>query len=129
MNLEQSAKYLVEAMGGCWHERGELVDTSVEAFSVCLKCPKCNQDIWWPWFPTKSVNPNPSSWEFFGEVWEWAKKQGWWFDFYSESFIKEIEFRSWNDYEETGKWGVPIALVGPDFILRLAEFLEKERRK
>lgn len=57
MNTERD-KFLTEAMGECWHDCYNY---------LCIHCEKM--------FPDS--NNNFSTWEGFGKLWKWSKKQEW----------------------------------------------------
>lgn len=66
MNTERN-KFLTEAMGECWHE------VSQRPYGYYLfVCKKCGTQS------TRDFSICFSTWEGFGKLWEWAKKQDWW---------------------------------------------------
>ena len=58
-------KFLTEAMELCWHRWVYKAKT--------LYCSKCKN-----WSSAITSNPNFSTWQSFGELWNWATKQKWW---------------------------------------------------
>jgi hypothetical protein len=121
MTLEESAKVLVEEMGECWHEKGQIVDFIHTDMSWCRICPICNKEIWWQEIGT--VNPDPSSWEFFGKAWEWAKKQEWWKLFWKHIWKKYRDENSLTNDWSKEFWEYKFSLIGPKLITELAEFV------
>ena len=63
--MRERNKFLTEAMGECWHDvrigtlHGVLVNT-------CRNCGKRRK--------SDLSNPDFSTWEGFGKLWEWAQK-------------------------------------------------------
>ncbi|MFH1897053.1 MAG: hypothetical protein ABH886_02255 [Candidatus Desantisbacteria bacterium] len=65
MTKEERDKFLTEQRGECWHEWSDPYS------NVCDKCNNITMD---------RENDDFSTWEGFGVLWEWAKKQEWWGD-------------------------------------------------
>jgi hypothetical protein len=61
-------KFLTEAMGECKHELGSFQI----GLNIIVGCKKCKLER------SKCVSTDFSSWEGFGKLWEWCKKQEWW---------------------------------------------------
>lgn len=69
-------KYLTEAMGLCHHifiSKGEFPNSTE-------MCKKCKSPLWVS-MAEPIFNPNFSTWQGFGGLWEWAIKQEWWYKF------------------------------------------------
>ena len=67
-------KFLTEVMGKCWHE--------FKTDHWNHHCNKCNKK----WHMPNVSNPDFSTWEGFGKLWEWAIKQEWWMKFEAANF-------------------------------------------
>ncbi|HDZ62293.1 MAG TPA: hypothetical protein ENH40_04015, partial [Nitrospirae bacterium] len=59
-------KFLTEAMELCWHDLAKVGKYQM----ACFKCGKAKQF---------ALNPDFSTWQGFGQLWEWTIKQEWWF--------------------------------------------------
>ena len=70
MNLERD-KFLTEAIGICIHE---FTENPVFNMANCMKCNVLVSNRWY--YPI-----NFSTWEGFGELWEFCQKQEWWREF------------------------------------------------
>jgi hypothetical protein len=71
-------KFLTEAMGECWHEHNTT--HPIKSWGSCT----CGSDFVSHWSLQDhliNINPNFSTWEGFGKLWEWAWKQEWWASF------------------------------------------------
>lgn len=100
MNIEELAKFLSKEMGKCWHEINSHQGRSL------LFCTKCRR--------SSVSNPDPLSWEFFGEVWNWATKQDWWCHF----FWQKLHFK-----DGYGGLFLDQDMIGPKLIVVLAEWI------
>jgi hypothetical protein len=111
MTLEQSAKVLVEEMGECWHILGKCQICNPDDFGKYFHCLKCH---------CVKVNPDPSSWDFFGKVWEYFSKKELW-----QEFLQCLEDKATGYHG--GVWingFIPDHFIGPKLITELAEFVE-----
>ena len=77
---DEDRKFLTEKMGECFHEiiteqpyRVDEVD--VGSLYLC-SCEKLLQK--WEISRHRAHNRTFTTWEDFGAVWKWAKKQDWW---------------------------------------------------
>ena len=71
MIMKERNKFLTEVVGECWHEP-KIEGVRANSF-VCGKCNTihcCGIE-----------NPNYSTWEGFGKLWEWSIYQDWFEDF------------------------------------------------
>ncbi len=89
---EERDKFLIEAMGLCWHN---IVDNpSGQTMGICIKCKGLFHALHTSdWFP-KAFNPDFSTWLGFGKLWEWTSKQEWWGDFWNWIYDKECDYYS-----------------------------------
>jgi hypothetical protein len=76
-------KFLTEAMGECWHERieadiGEFMNPDIRSWSC--RCDIKNTMVW-PDYCRHFRNNDFSTWEGFGKLFSWSKKERWWIDF------------------------------------------------
>jgi hypothetical protein len=115
---EQINQVLTEAQEKCYHKVGE------ELFNPpVLKCKTCNKHISRSsWIIDNGIlrcilNPSPTTnWNDYGEVLEWAKKQGMWESFFSWLLIRESAFN----------WNIANILTNPEIGSRaIAKFLEE----
>ena len=116
MNRERD-KFLTEMMGKCWHESAGMV----------WICGNCKTDIGWrvtnkDSVDVESLNPNFSTWEGFGKLWEFAIKQEWWksFIYYFNNFSDRVpaEYCEWILFER----------INPDcFANAVYEFLKDKK--
>ena len=98
-------KFLTEAMELCWHDLAKVGKYQM----ACFKCGKAKQF---------ALNPDFSTWQDFGQLWEWAIKQDWWSDLWSEIY-GETDFSAY-PYEEFTKY------IHPDrFANALYEYLKE----
>lgn len=68
---------------------------------------------WSNHYPEKTYNPNFSTWEGFGKLWEWAKEQEWW----EKEFVSPMK-----DLPEA--YNIYTGLIQPDrFSDAIAKFL------
>lgn len=113
-------KYLTEAMGLCWHEYNE------DKWG-CFKCGVNAYMIKGHWLGTpkghsifKPINPDFSTWQGFGTLWEFAIKQEWWF-----------QFKVRNNHIPNHKlYGFNLDLINPDkFADALFSFLKEKDKK
>ena len=76
--MEERDKYLSEAMGECWHEF-TLDDPHLKPVDGSYGICKCGYRINYLHFHKHlKYNPNFSTWDRFGKLWEWANRQKWW---------------------------------------------------
>src|SRR4030042_4113521 len=99
-NIERD-RFLTEKIGECWHESSGMV----------WICGDCKADIGWRGdnkssVDVESLNPDFSTWQGFGKLWEFAIKQEWW-----GSFVGSMIYSAYNVYREK----VPdFDLINPD---------------
>ena len=107
-NLKRD-KFLVEYMGGCWHDETNPINHHY-AYGTRFKCLKCGEEFW-----GARHHPDFEEWQGFGWLWDKAKGKEWWDD-----FCKSTPHKAWL---------FPIGWIHPDrFADALYEFL-KERGK
>lgn len=108
MNQERD-KFLTEATGGCWHQWNQSPTHSLDV--ICIKCghrryyKQQNDDKY-----------NFSTWEDFGKLWEWVRRQKWLWDspFY--------------DATEYGIHTIKAEFINPDrFADAVYEFLKEKK--
>jgi hypothetical protein len=99
-------------MGECWHILGKCQICNPDDFGKYFHCLKCH---------CSKVNPDPSSWEFFGKTWEFFSKKELW-----QEFLEHIWFKYWY-LKMVG--AIPEELIGPKLITALAEFVVERRKK
>ena len=113
MNLERD-KFLTDQMGECYHSWKDFGD-----WSECTICHCKSQ------FFVRSLQENLynfSTWEGFGKLWEWSRKQEWWLTF---------TMRVNHDYlgHQVGE-AIAWDIVDPNnFAAEVADFLDKELPK
>ena len=106
--MGEQNKYLTEAMGDCWHDWDGKTSWSVKDMCRCGAHPACHLKP-----------PNFSTWEGFGKLWAWARKQDWW----DVSFIYDmIE-------DDSQKGMVYEELINPEnFARAVVDFLQKKNK-
>lgn len=105
-------KFLTEAMCGCWHERKDFSDDGYGTYS----CKHCNET---KNFAYSNLNPNFSTWEGFGKLFNFSKKQDWW-----KSFIKDLG--AWCHISSPTVLTISLNFIDPDnFADAIYEFLLK----
>jgi len=124
---EMRDKYLTEKMGLCWHEficqdyeDEQYVDPVTK---YCKKCKRPDYDynlelkLWSP----INQNINFSSWQGFGQLWEWAVRQEWWVEFVNERGV--LSGMGVDDAVY-----IDVCFINPDkFANALYEYLDKGR--
>ena len=88
--MEEINKFLTEAMGLGWHEYLKVSGDSIH-IPLELNCGSCGEVV--AREPDRiEINNDFSTWQGFGKLWEWARKQDWWneFIFPLEDLIKSI---------------------------------------
>ena len=79
MNIERD-KLLTELMGECWH-----------TFKHSRFCDKCNAEFWMQETEAANDKYNFSTPDGFVKLWNWAKSQEWWDNFWSITFDDYLE--------------------------------------
>lgn len=89
MNTERD-KFLCEVIGGYWH------------YSIyTVRGNECSCGKWWS--QCSKTQPDFSTWEGFGKLWEWSEKQEWW-----------KEYSSMNMHDRKAYGVVPTRYINPD---------------
>lgn len=87
MDKQIRDKFLIKAMGECWHEFDENSPERHENWDGCATqysgqwndCTKCGEDH----IEEVANNAGFDTWAGFGKLWEWSQKQEWWMRFIS----------------------------------------------
>lgn len=70
---EKRDKFLIEQMGECWHEWYWFDHHR----HVCKHCEMRAEYSDYSELKIKTTNPDFSTWEGFGKLWEWSQRQEW----------------------------------------------------
>lgn len=115
MNQEitkEDLKLIADAMGKCYHTDNPFEDMSKP---IVVKCRKCSTLL--------GCWVDYSSWDIFGEIWEWAFNKTWW-EWFMAWWLFECTAEPW----EVEHYGYQ--LIRPTvFIPALAEFMRTDKGK
>lgn len=103
---KQRAVYLMLFPDKCWHEPGEQTKQSFGRWWT--KCKHCSVEVWHSNF----YNPDLTTWQGFGIMWEQAQTMEWWMPFLKWLWVHEDQYF-------LGRMNIGVKFINPETFMNL----------